>query len=185
MQTVVLKDPSQLQDVFDGIAVDVERIDYGEWLFNELDRIADLEKSYFDSSTGPDGQPWAPNAPSTIRQKGHSVILRGKRGQRPNNIKATKRRPAVSFARGQNLSQFRLARSLTLQSHQSFDESIREAVANAGGGVLRFGTEVPYSVYNQNGTERIPARPHVGLTDKYLDQACNRVLDFTIQQLAK
>jgi hypothetical protein len=184
-QTVTLTDPNQLTGFFAGIADDFARIDCEPYLFSELDYIADQEQSYFAASAGPDGSPWKANAPRTIKQKGHSIILRGKRGERPNNIKPTKRRPGVSFSRQQNTSQFRLARSLTLKSHQSFDDAIREAVATDSGGKLRFGTFVPYSIFNDQGTERIPARPHIGFTDKYLDQATNRVLDFTIQQLAK
>lgn len=176
-QTAVLDDINQLQGLYDGIAKQFNEIDYGDYLVKELDFIADLHKGFFNKSTGPDGSPWKKNAPRTIREKGHAVILRGKRGQKQRNIKATKRKPAVRFSREQGIGGFRLATSLTAKTSQTFGDAIREAIATDGGGVLSFGTDVEYSVYNQN-------RPHVGLTDTYLDKATNRVADFTLAKLA-
>lgn len=34
-----------------------------------------MHESYFASSSGPDGQPWAPLAASTVAKKGHAKIL--------------------------------------------------------------------------------------------------------------
>lgn len=185
MQTVVLNDPKELQGLFDGIVEQADRVDWTEELKKELNFIADLEKSYFDSSTGPDGAPWQVNAPSTIRQKGHDVILRGVRGKRQRDVKVTRRRPAVRFSKAKNIRGFRLATSLTTKTTESFGDSIREAVATDTGGSLTFGTTVEYSIYNDQGTDRIPARPHIGLTNKYLDAATNRAADYLLGQLKK
>ena len=185
MQTVVLNSPKELQGLFDGIAEQAARVDWTDELKQELNLIADLEKSYFDSSKGPDGAPWQPNAPSTIRQKGHDVILRGVRGKRERDVKATRRRPAVRFRKTRNIAGFRLATSLTAKTTESFGDAIREAVGTSTGGSLTFGTTVEYSVYNDQGTDRIPARPHIGLTEKYLDGATNRAADYLLGQLKK
>lgn len=38
--------------------------------------LQEMERGYFASSSGPDGQAWAPNRPYTIKKKGHGIILR-------------------------------------------------------------------------------------------------------------
>jgi phage gpG-like protein len=48
---------------------------------------------------------------------------------------------------------------------------------------LLFGTDVEYSLFNQEGTQRIPARPHVGMTEKLVDAIADEVLDFAVEQL--
>jgi hypothetical protein len=176
---------NELQGVFDGIGKQFEDIEYEQALQSELTFLAELHKSFFDASTGPDGQPWAANAPRTIQAKGHSVILRGRRGSRQKNIKATKRRPSVGFSRAKGIAGFRLATSLTAKTTQSHGDAIREAVETPNGAALRFGTSVEYAGYNQDGTSRAPARPHVGFTPEYIDNACNRLADFTVKELAK
>lgn len=185
MQTAVLDSPQDLQKLFDGIGVQASAVDWTGELRGELDYIADLHKSFFDRSMGPDGAPWKPNAPSTIEHKGHAVILRGVRGRRERDIKVTARRPGVRFRKTRNIRGYRLATSLTAKTSQSFGDAVREAVATQNGGSLTFGTAVEYSVYNDQGTGRIPARPHVGLTEKYLDQATGRAADHLLEQLKK
>lgn len=177
-QTLTLDGIEELPELFAGIQEDFEAIDYGEWLAGELDRMAVAHKAYFDSSTGPDGAAWKPNAPSTIRQKGHSTILRGVRGRKERNIKGTKRRPKVTFSRARWIGGFRLSTSLTAKTRQTFGDAIREAIATEYGGELKFGTSVEYSVFNED-------RPHVGISEKHLDGMVERAADFTLAELAK
>lgn len=186
MQTVTLNSIDELPDLYNSILEDFNGIDYADHLAKELDVIADENKRMFDSSTGPDGQAWKPNAPSTIAQKGHSTILRGIKGQRPKNFKATKRRPAAKFSRAKNIAGHRLATSLTAKTRQSFGDAVREAIQEEDGkAYLTFGTSVEYSIYNDRGTSRIPARPHIGITEKLLDEMTVRVTDFALAELAK
>lgn len=182
-QTIELNSIDELQGLFDGITKQAESINWTKQLQAELSFIADLEKSYFDKSAGPDGAPWVSNAPRTIKQKGHSVVLRGKRGIGEASRKRTKHTPTVKVSRARNIAGFRLATSLTTKTTQSSGDSIREAVSAPRGGALKFGTTVPYSVFNDQGTDRIPARPHIGLNDQYLNQATNRIVDYALQQL--
>lgn len=184
-KTQVIDSPAQMQDVFDSISSDFRGIDYTAELTGELDRMADLHQGFFLRSTGPDGSRWAPNAPSTIRQKGHATILRGVRGKAQKHVKATKRRPAVFSPFRNKIRGYRLATSLTTKTTQSFGDAIREVVSDNRGAALSFGTAVEYSIFNQEGTSRAPARPHVGLTGKYVDQMTNRVADFIVVELAK
>jgi len=184
-KSVTLDGLEQLPSLMAGIEADIDQINYTSLLENELIRLSELHKSYFDSSSGPDGQAWAPNAPSTVKQKGHSVVLRGIQGQRQQNVKASRRRPGARFSRSREIAGFRLATSLTAKTTQSFGDAIREAIQEQPGmAYLTFGTDVPYSIYNQMGTERIPARPHIGINSTYLDGMVERAADYTIKRLA-
>lgn len=154
--TYHLTDFSQLQDVYDAISEDFNSVDYADWLNNELDRMADLHKGFFQAQTGPDGAAWKPNAPATIKRKGHSRVLRG----HPKN-------------------NFRLSRSLTHKARSSSGDAIREAIQEQDGvAYLGFGSDVEYSRYNAN-------RPHVGINDQHLTGMVERVADHVIKQLAK
>lgn len=41
-----------------------------------IDVLQEMERGFFASSAGPDGAPWAPNRPYTVKKKGHGIILR-------------------------------------------------------------------------------------------------------------
>lgn len=156
MQTFLLHSYDELQDVYDSVTEDFNSVDYADWLNNELDRLADLHKGFFQAQAGPDGAAWKNNAPATIKKKGHSRILRG----HPKN-------------------NYRLSRSLMQKSHTSTGDAIREAINEGGGRAhLGFGTDVPYAVYNEN-------RPHVGINEQHLQGMVERVADHVVQQLAK
>lgn len=185
-KTLILDGLEALPELMASIEEDIGLIDYGDLLRDELFLLSDEEKRYFDTSTGPDGAAWQANAPSTIKQKGHQMVLRGIPGQRPINQKATKRRPSVRFSAARNIARFRLATSLTAKTTQSFGDAIREAVQEQPGvAYLTFGTAVEYSIYNELGTNRIPARPHVGISEQYLHKMVERACDYSIEQLAK
>lgn len=185
-KVVIMNSLDELPEFFANIYEDFGQIDYGVFLAGELDILADLHRDMFQNSQSPDGAPWKPNAPSTIRQKGHAIILRGKRNTTPSrNVKATKRRPAVRHNKSKGIRGFRLATSLTAKTKQSFGDAVREAIGRPGGGDATFGTSVEYSIYNDQGTSRIPARPHIGMTEQQLDAIVGRALDYSLQQLAK
>lgn len=185
-QTVTLNSLDELQDLYDGIVEDFNDIDYGQWMAGELDRLADFHKRMFDTSADPEGKAWKPNAPSTIAQKGHSRILRGIRGPRERNYKGTYRRPPVKFRISSGIRGFRLATSLTAKTQQSFGDAIREKVQEQPGKAqMTFGTAVEYSHFNDQGTSRIPARPHIGINEAHLDKMTERATDFALAELAK
>lgn len=50
---------------------------------------------------------------------------------------------------------------------------------------LTFGTSVPYGIFHQTGTRRMPARPFMGASEQTLDRLAARVADATIQQLTE
>jgi hypothetical protein len=187
-QTTVLNGFEEIPELLAGIQEDFEDIDYADYLYRELDLMADLHKSFFDQSKGPDGATWDPNAPSTVRQKGHAVILRGVRGRQEKSVKGTKNRPRVRFSRGRKIGGYRLATSLTAKTRQSFGDAIREGIATHGGGAMTFGSAVEYA--GDKGAGRVTAyapqgRPHVGMNEQHLDKMTERAADYTLEQLAR
>lgn len=180
MATTYLDGPEELQAFVDGIQEDMEAIDYTKLMSQELNNLADLHRGFFNASSGPDGAAWKPNASRTIRQKGHSTILRGVRTRKP-----PKRKTGPKFVRTRWIGGYRLSTSLTLKHGQSTGDAIREGIQTDTGGWLKFGTSVEYAGYNDQGTSRIPARPHIGMDDKHLDGMVERTLDYAIKELAK
>jgi len=71
----------------------------------------------------------------------------------------------------------RLWRSLTESTIDSICEVIDEGM-NHG---ISFGTSVPYSIFHQEGTERMPARPHVGINNDKVDDLTERTADRTVE----
>lgn len=51
------------------------KIDQPTWQ-SVIDILQEMERGFFASSSGPDGQAWAPLSPVTVKKKGHSIILR-------------------------------------------------------------------------------------------------------------
>jgi len=49
--------------------------DSQEWQ-EVIDVLQEMERGFFASSAGPDGEPWAPLRPYTVKKKGHGIILR-------------------------------------------------------------------------------------------------------------
>lgn len=147
----------ELQELYDSIAEDFAFVDYEPALEEELGHVAELHAGFFAAATDPAGEAWPPNAPRTIRAKGHSRILVGKTR--------------------------RLINSLT--GKQAAGDSLRDVSEQSDGAQLLFGTLVEYSGFNDRARGNAPARPHVGLNDKYLDQATNRLVDFTLADMAK
>lgn len=153
-KTMVLDGIEAFPQIMAAVVEDIDRGSDVELLNDELMRLSDRHKMYFDSSTGPDGAGWKENARSTIQQKKHSRILFGI----PRNG-------------------FRLSTSLTAKATQSFGDAIREAIQEQPGiAYLAFGTSVEYSQYNNN-------RPHVGIDSVYLDGMTERAADYRLKQL--
>lgn len=48
---------------------------------------------------------------------------------------------------------------------------------------LIFGTSVPYSIFHDVGTERLPIREHVGMDEQTLDKLVNALADATVEGL--
>jgi phage gpG-like protein len=160
--TYHLTSHDELQDVYDALAEDIDGTDYQDWMASELVRMADLHRTFFRNQTGPDGVAWPKNAPSTIKRKGHSRILRGI----PSN-------------------NHRLSRSLTERSTRTTGDAIREMAQTDTAAYMSFGSAVEYSAKHDVGGPNLPIRRHVGLTDEHVNKMVENLGDEIIKQLAK
>lgn len=135
-----------------GVFVEIEEqfkaADYTRTLTPFLDLLQRTHAEGFSTQSNPVGRKWKPLAPSTIKRKGHGIIL---------------------FETG------RLKSSLI----GATGDSVR-AVSHRG---MLFGTQVPYSIFHQNGTSRLPQREHVGMNDETCQQIVNAVADATVEAL--
>lgn len=130
----------ELPEVFAGIQEQYEKIDWRGVLLDWHTELEFIHGRYFVSGGGPAGS-WAPNAPSTVARKGHGRVLYGLTEQ--------------------------LYASVTQDSAQG---AVREVMVSHVLKLLTFGTRVPYGIYNQEGTQRAPARPFVGVSEEVVEQ---------------
>lgn len=70
----------------------------------------------------------------------------------------------------------RLMRSLTSDS----PDAIREIAGDVYSPSFRFGTFVEYAVYHQVGTDNMPARPIVGITEQGMERLSEDVFDHIV-----
>lgn len=156
---IIVRNQRDLDAVFAGIVADLNRIRMSPLLQDEMRRMEKLHAEYFARQAGPDGTPWAPNAPSTIRRKGHANILRGIPSQG-----------------------FELSRSLT---SQQAEYAIREEIDEWPGlAEIVWGTDRPYAETHQEGRPpKLPQRMHTGLTAAHVDGMVERAADFLVLKL--
>lgn len=100
-------------------------------------------RNRFDTSTDPDGNAWAPLAPSTIRAKERSRNRRQKRGAK-RLYKRTRANPTDILK-----DTFQLRDTITYQ---------------VSGGELAIGSPMRYAKFHQLGTGRIPKRKILGVS---------------------
>lgn len=68
-------DPNGLQRVFDGVGQALDNASYRVPLTLVAKEYERFEGTLFEGEKAPDGTPWAPLAASTVKRKGHDVIL--------------------------------------------------------------------------------------------------------------
>jgi len=158
--TTVMHNANEIRAFLVGIGEDFARTPFEPFLRDELSLVSDQYSYYFAEQAGPDGAAWQANAPSTIKQKGHQRILRGK----PDN-------------------QNRLSLSLTRKAADG--DAVRDVIHVSNTFFAIHGTDVEYSVWNDRGTGRIPARHHIGVSVSYFDAFCNRAIDYAFQKLVR
>ncbi len=158
--TTEIRSQADMAAFFRSIGDDFDRLKWDDWMVGELRRMEAQHAEYFARQAGPDGAGWAPNRPSTIKRKGHARILRGiPRDGHP------------------------LSKSLTLALAEfAVRYTIDEWPSRAQ---LIFGTDAPHHGYNQDGTSRAPARPHVGVTLQYFDGMVGRAADHALKGLKR
>lgn len=146
----------ELQSVFDDVDDQFRGIDYGETLKG---LTADLRRQHdkqFQTGTDSTGTAWTPLKESTVRRKGHGIIL---------------------------VDTEDMMNSLTQEGAQN---SISDIGGRNGSilGRLLFGTSDPKAAKHQFGIG-VPARPPVGVSEETLGKMTNDVADATVEGLKK
>jgi hypothetical protein len=161
-ETLTLTGFDELQDLYDGVAEDFADIDFTPWMEGELHDLSTYMEGLFANQASPDQAAWKPNAESTIKAKGHARVLRGK--------------PRFGF---------RLSKSLTTKATSSSSDMVREAIQTDTAAYMGFGTNVEYALFNDQGTRQSPARPFIGIDERYLDSLESSALDHALTEMAK
>lgn len=158
--TTTITNQRDMQKFVDEIEATIPQIRWETHLTEESERLDKVYGRYFSSKTGPDGRAWAKNARRTIKAKGHARQLFGK--------------PNLGF---------RLHKSLTTRNGAF---SVRYELDHwPERATLIHGTDAPYSIYNDEGTSRIPARRHIGISGQYFDGVAQRGVDYAFDRLKK
>ena len=144
----------ELPKVYDEISEQFEALEYTDTLEDEVVHLMDLHQGFFDQEEDPNEQAWYPLADSTIAKKGHEMIL---------------------FETGA------LESSLTEPGAAGqLVDFINEQIT-----LLIFGMDIEYAdLHMEDSAENNrPARPMVGVTDRYVDDLSDRIADATVAGL--
>jgi phage gpG-like protein len=144
-----------LETFYVDMGKDFEKTDYEPMLRSFLTDLQVIHEVYFASEIDPSGEAWPRLAESTVARKGHSIVL-WETGRLEDSLEGTT------------------------------GDSIR--VVSTGEGsedFLVFGTSVPYSIFHQEGTGRMPQREHVGISETVLDIFAEKAADAAVKPLAE
>lgn len=167
--------PAAIARIIESVARDVERINYRPFMQQRLvDFMERMHAEAFRMEVEPEtGRAWERLSPRTVRLKGHSVrmvetnalqkSLAGRHAGSAPPRRSTRKAPPGNW-------------------------SIRRISSISGGAVLEFGTRRPHAWKHMKGYEgidgiKLPARPHVGLSDKNADEIAEMVADEVIKKL--
>ena len=159
MSTTVLDGFSDLDALFNVWANDIEDGSYESRMDELVPIIQACEAQAFHGQHTPGGEEWAPLAESTIARKGARSGIIG-----PHST--------ILVDTG------RLFESLTLEDGTS------DTIWITGDRFLTFGTSVPYAIFHETGTSRMPARPAVGVNAETVDQIGDMVAGFVADKIA-
>lgn len=120
-------------------------------------------------------QPFADFVP--VLERAHSIFFAAE--QSPTGIPWAPL--ARSTVRRKKHSRILVDTGRLLGSLSSSDHT--DAIRDIEDRYLAFGTSVPYAIYHQTGTSRMPARPPVGLNEVILNLLCNRLADHVVEAL--
>lgn len=147
-----------LGELFEAYATHLEESSYEHRMDELVPLIQEGERQAFFEERTPGGEPWAPLSPVTIAMK----------GARSGHVAA---HSTILIDTG------RLFESLTTPDGTS------DTIWITGDRFLTFGTSVPYAIFHETGTARMPARPAVGLSDETADQIADKIGEFVVDKL--
>lgn len=153
-----------LPDLFAELEDQLYNADFTQEMRDQIPHLQEIHRRHWMDQADPGGTAWAPLAESTIAGKGrrsghqasHSTIL---------------------------VDTGRLFESLVIGPASWDSDRIRDVDRMDGGTFLVFGTAVPYSIFHDTGTSRMPARVHVGMNDSDVDEMAGRLADAAVAKL--
>lgn len=148
-----IRTQEDMNQLWGGVVAKFEGLKWATWLADETDRLEKRHAQTMEKQTDPTGRKHPPLAASTINRKGHSRIL---------------------------FDTNRLYNSLVSPSAEF---SIRYAIDEWPRAQLIYGTSAPYSPFLTTGTDRMPARPHVGITRQRFGFIAHRACVYALEQL--
>lgn len=136
----------------------VERMDFKPALEEITGVMAEQQEQNFLTESTATRDKWAELSPATVSRKGHDIIL---------------------FETG------RLKESV--RSRLGTSDSIRDIQSGGNGGphFVVFGTTVPYGIFHQLGTSRMPKREFLGLNENNVDRMADVVARHITRELSK
>lgn len=157
METTLLRTQDDMNRLYRSVADDFKRIRWEQWMQTQFRRMEELHAGYFYGQQGPDGKEWAPNRPSTIKRKGHGVIL---------------------------VHKYKLLPSMT---RPFADEAVRMTIDEWPKATMIFGNTLPYSVINNEGNlaRNLPARVHIGLTRPFFERMAESAVDYAREKITR
>lgn len=150
-----IKTQQALNDLFAGVREDFARMRWQAWLDDETRRLEQRHRQTMTNETDPVGRKHAALAQSTIDRKGHSRIL-----FETNRLYESLVSPNAEF-------------------------SVRFALDEWPAAKLIYGTDAPYAEILSAGTERMPARPMVGMHPQRVEHMTHRAADHAVKELTK
>ena len=152
-EATIIETQEDLDAFFEQIGEDFYGASRRDLMEAEVAIVEELTRDRFENQVAANGEPLAPLSPLTVARKGHNVVL---------------------------LDSGRLGVSLTQRGHS---DAVVEVVDEPGQAGFSRGTGVEYSGPLGRGTKHMPARPHVGVNEAYVDGAAERAADHAIELL--
>ena len=154
MTPTMLRTPADIDRLESELEATFEAVDMIPMLIEVKDDLQELHENYFLSETGPGGNTWAPNAPSTVAKKGHGDVLQETLAM----MRAMTRTGAPGAVREiwKDGDQFRMVYGLNP-------------------------TEIPYWIYHDQPGGELPWRPFIGITNAEAEVIADRAADAKLQ----
>lgn len=153
-----------LADLFNEMEDQLFDHDFTPAMTAEIGQLQEVHRRHFENQADPGGTPWAPLSPATVAMKG-----------RRSGHQAAHETILVDTGR--------LFESLVVGPAVSDSDRIRDVGRLDDGAYLTFGTDVPYSIFHDTGTRRMPARVHVGMSSEDVDAMTGRLADAAVVAL--
>lgn len=148
-----IKSQADFYKLLQGVVTDFSNLRVEPLLQRGLRMLEEEHGVRFAMEADPEGVPWRPLSPYTIKKKGHDTRL---------------------------LETGRLRGSLRQQKHSDGIRQTWDEWPKAG---LIFGTSVPYGIFHETGGPNLPRRAFMGMAERSLDLFTEHTADYVLAEL--